>query len=319
MDRSLLVTILKCPLCGLDFVQRQDALLCGNDHSFTYQRNVIDFSTAEEINDVQKRSQESFQVEWTKYYKNLGWSLDELIDVMDSFLRCTKAMPNFFFDKIVVDAGCGNGRYINALNKLTTYPPKLIIGIELSDAVYVAAENCSTLDNVLFLKMDLNSLPKILKKPIDYIYTIGVLHHTPNAERSFYNLAECLKQDGFLSVYLYGKGNPILFRVNNFLRNRFFQKWPHKFVYYLCVLIAIPSQVFRIKFLGPWMLDFIDRFIFISPDVHNMFDAYTAGYTSFHDRKEVEQWYHSAGFDCVVESQLNHTDLYCIGRRIKAL
>ena len=62
------------------------------------------------------------------------------------------------------------------------------------------------------------------------------------------------------------------------------------------------------------MLDFVNRVIFVSPDVHNMFDAYTAGYTSFHDRDEIEDWYRSHGFDCVVESQQNHTALYCIGR-----
>ena len=110
----------------------------------------------------------------------------------------------------------------------------------------------------------------------------------------------------------------VLYRVNCFLRNRFFQKWPHKLVYYLCVLIAIPCQIFRIRFFGPWMLDLIDRLVFVSPDVHNMFDAYTAGYTSFHEREEVQEWYRANGFDCVVESQLNHTALLCIGRKIKA-
>src|SRR5436309_4875855 len=36
------------------------------------------------------------------------------------------------------------------------------------------------------------------------------------------------KNGGFLSLYLYGKGDPILYKVNSFLRNRFFQTWPHK-------------------------------------------------------------------------------------------
>src|SRR2546422_11051996 len=117
-------------------------------------------------------------------------------------------------------------------------------------------------------------------------------------------------------MFLYGKGNPILHRVNSYLRNRFFRRWSHKSVYRLCVAIAIPCQLFRIRFFGPWMLDFVTRFIYVEPSVHNMFDAYTAGYTSFHDEKEAEAWYKDAGFDCVVDEHINRTSLYCIGRRV---
>jgi SAM-dependent methyltransferase len=232
------------------------------------------------------------------------------------FLTYTRSMPNFFIKKVVIDAGCGNGRYINIVNKISSPPPDLIIGIDLSDAIYIAARNCSVFSNVVFMKMDLNFLPRILKTPVDYIYSIGVLHHTPDAEKAFYNLAKCVKKDGFISMFLYGKGNPILYKTNSYLRNSFFQKLSHREIYYLCIFISIPCQIFRIKLFGPFMLDLINRLIFISPNVHNMFDAYTAGWTSFHEKNEVEQWYQNAGFDSVVESQLNHTSLFCIGRKL---
>lgn len=316
MGRLLPTNLLRCPLCGKDFSPQADILVCTEGHSFPYKKNIIDFSSAEEIDPIQQRSKRSFGVEWTKYYANLGWSSKDLAHETEMFLTYTRAMPNFFSDNIVIDAGCGNGRYINVINRISSPPPRLIIGIDVSDSIFVAAKNCSVFNNVLFIKMNLNLLPKILKEPVDYIYSIGVLHHTPDAKESFYDLAQCVRQQGFFSLFLYGKGNPILYRVNDFLRNRFFQNWPHKLVYYLCVLIAIPCQIFRIKFFGPWMLDFIDRFIFVEPDVHNMFDAYTAGYTSFHEKSEVEEWYRTNGFDCVVESQLNHTSLFCLGRKV---
>ncbi len=315
MEKLLPTDLFKCPVCGNNFSAELDFLVCAQGHSFPWRKNVIDFSSAEEIDHIQRRSEQSFGIEWTKYYATLGWAPKELAFEKEMFLTYTRAMPNFFSNKIVIDAGCGNGRYINVINNISSPPPRLIIGIDLSDSIFVAAKNCLIFDNVVFVKMNLNLLPKILKNPVDYIYSIGVLHHTPDAKESFYNLAKCVTKQGFISLFLYGKGNPILYRVNCFLRNRFFQKWPHKLVYYLCVLIAIPCQIFRIKFFGPWMLDFIDRLIFVSPDVHNMFDAYTAGYTSFHERKEIEEWYRANGFDYVVESQWNHTALFCIGRK----
>jgi SAM-dependent methyltransferase len=316
MNDSLLTVLLRCPGCGSDLSRRADALFCINNHSFPYRDNVIDFSAAQAVNSIQERSKKSFQIEWTRYYPDLGWTPQRLPDEIDIFLTYTRAMPSFFCDGIVIDAGCGNGRYINVVNKISSPPPQLIIGVEISDSIFVAAKNCLIFDNVLFIKMDLNLLPKVLKKPVDYIYSVGVLHHTPDAEKAFYNLAKCVKKNGFFSMFLYGKGNPIQYRVNRFLRNRFFQKWPHWLVYCLCVLVAIPCQIFRIKFFGPWMSDFVTRFVFVSADVPNMFDAYTAGWTSFHEKQEVEQWYRNIGFDCVVEARLNYTSLFCIGRAI---
>jgi len=316
MDSLLVCELVKCPRCDASVSQQGDNFVCGQGHSFPYRENVIDFSAAQTLDAVQRRSEQSFQTEWTAYYPRLGWSTDELSIEKEQFLGYTRAMSNFFSDKIVIDAGCGNGRYINVLNRISSPRPKLIIGVELSDVILVAANNCASFDNVVFIKIDLNRLHQVLRKPVDYVYSIGVLHHTPNARQSFENLGKCVKKGGFFSVFLYGKGNPVLYAVNSFLRNRFFQKWPHKCVYWLCFLIAIPCQIFRIKLLGSYMADVVQRIIFVSCNVHNMFDAYTAGWTSFHEKTEVEEWYQNIGFDCVVESQLNHTSLYCIGRKI---
>ncbi len=315
MNTGLLVDILRCPHCGRDLVGSDGTLICSETHSFPYRDNVVDFSSVDQIDPLQQRSQKSFGIEWSQYYAALGWSRDEIAAETEMFLTYTRAMPNFFSNRIVVDAGCGNGRYINILNQIAIPPPELIIGIDLSESIFVAAKNCAKYANVIFIKMNLNLLDRILKKPVDYVYSIGVLHHTPDAKGAFDHLANCLKPDGFLSVYLYGKGNPLLYRVNSYLRNQFFQNWPPKLVYYLMVFIAIPGQIFRLKFIGPWLCDFFNRFVFISYDVHNMFDAYTAGYTSFHSKAEVEGWYRSNRLDCVVESQQNHTALFCIGRK----
>jgi SAM-dependent methyltransferase len=307
--------ILRCPRCGSDLNFGAGALICTEGHSFSCSENVVDFSSVDPIDPLQQRSKNSFGIEWSQYYSALGWSRDELGAETEMFLTYTRAMPNFFSSRIVVDAGCGNGRYINILNRIAVPPPKLIIGIDLSESIFVAARNCAKFDNVIFIKMNLNLIDKILREPVDYVYSIGVLHHTPDAQEAFNHLAQCLKPGGFLSVYLYGKGNPLLYRVNSYLRNQFFQNWPHQLIYYLMVLIAIPGQIFRLKFFGPWLCDFFNRFVFVSYDVHNMFDAYTAGYTSFHSKAEVEAWYRSNRLDCVVESQQNHTALFCIGRK----
>lgn len=317
MDISLLEKLLKCPLCGHELSHQDSAFSCSHNHVFRRQNNLIDFSVAASGHDqAQEWTRKSFEAEWCHYYPRLGWQSRELAREVEMFLAYTRAMPNFFYNKIVVDAGCGNGRYINVVNTMCSIRPRLVIGIELSNNALLASRNCSEFDNVVILKMNLNDLSKVLRDPVDYIYSIGVLHHTPDAAESFCNLAQCTSVNGFLSVFLYGKGNPILYKVNSYLRNKVFSKWPNKLVYWLCSVVAVPCQVFRVKLIGSWLSDLVNRFVFVSSNVHNMFDAYTAGWTSFHDKAEVEQWYRRQDYDCVVVSQNNHTSLYCIGRRL---
>jgi len=318
MDIALLEKLLKCPLCENELSYQGSVFTCRNNHSFRCQDNFIDFSVASNRNAIQECSKKSFEAEWCRYYPRLGWHSREVNHERDMFLTYTRSMPNFFYNKIVVDAGCGNGRYINVVNTMCMVRPRLLIGIELSDNAFLASKNCSEFDNIVIFKMDLNDLPKVLREHVDYIYSIGVLHHTPDAAGAFRNLAKCVRPNGFFSVFLYGKGNPVLYRVNLFLRNKLFSKWPNKLVYWICAMVSIPCQIFRVKQVGPWLSELMNRFIFVSADVHNMFDAYTAGYTSFHERGEVEQWYRDCQFDCVVSPANNYTAIFCIGRRLES-
>src|SRR5215468_11064383 len=70
--------LFKCPVCGYDLSTQPNFLVCTNGHSFPYKQNVIDFSSAEEIDHIQRRSERSFGVEWTQYYATLGWTAGEL-------------------------------------------------------------------------------------------------------------------------------------------------------------------------------------------------------------------------------------------------
>ena len=42
----------------------------------------------------------------------------------------------------------------------------------------------------------------------DYIYSIGVLHHTPDCEQAFKGLPRLLKPGGRIAIWLYSAYNP---------------------------------------------------------------------------------------------------------------
>ena len=54
----------------------------------------------------------------------------------------------------------------------------------------------------------------------------------------------------------------------------------------------------RIPLAGPLAGSTLRQLVYFSPDQHNNFDHYSAGFTSFHHRLEVLDWYR--GWDEVI-------------------
>ena len=77
--------------------------------------------------------------------------------------------------KVVLDAGCGAGRFTEVCLKMNA----TVIAIDASEAINVAKVNLKNRDSNLFLiKADVLKLP-LKTGVIDYSFSIGVLHHTP--------------------------------------------------------------------------------------------------------------------------------------------
>jgi len=53
----------------------------------------------------------------------------------------------------------------------------------------------------------------------------------------------------------------------------------------------------KIPFVGPVVYIAGRQVLFFSPDQHNNYDHYSAGFTSFHRKEEIRGWY--AGWDDV--------------------
>jgi SAM-dependent methyltransferase len=120
----------------------------------------------------------SFGRQWNRY--------DVARDQEDesTFKTKTGVMPRDLAGKLVLDAGCGGGRYA----RLAGSHGARVIAVDLSSAVAKAAELCVSLPNVLVLQADLLYLP-IALEAFDVVYSIGVLHNPPNSRRTFHAIA----------------------------------------------------------------------------------------------------------------------------------
>lgn len=102
--------------------------------------------------------------------------------------------------KWVVDAGCGSGRFAEIA---ASYGAELI-AVDLSSAVDACAENLRHLPNVHVIQADITKLP-LRPGAIDFLYSIGVLQHTPNALVSARRLVEFLAPGARFGFTIYGR------------------------------------------------------------------------------------------------------------------
>ena len=108
----------------------------------------------------------------------------------------------FFRDKIVLEGGCGKGRHTQLA---AAWGAKEVIGADLSGAVETAFAATRHLDNAHIIQADIYNLP--IKRKIDYAFSVGVLHHLPDARRGFQSLAGKVKPGGHISAWVYGAEN----------------------------------------------------------------------------------------------------------------
>jgi len=117
------------------------------------------------------------------------------------FVKKTGLKPDDLKGKLVLDVGCGMGRFA----EVATRWGARVVGIDLSAAAEVAVKNLSARDFVGF-QADVFELP-FLPETFDCIYSMGVLHHTPDCEKAFKVLPQYLKPGGTIAVWLYSGYN----------------------------------------------------------------------------------------------------------------
>jgi SAM-dependent methyltransferase len=141
-----------------------------------------------------------------------GWQWKEFVELYDEYEAqfldwIHPIQADFFRDKVVLDAGCGNGRHAFYAAK---YGAREVVGMDLSDAVDTAYENVGKMPNAHIVQGDINHPPFARAAdggPFDFIYSIGVLHHMPDPEAGFQSLVRFVRPGGAIFAWVYGREN----------------------------------------------------------------------------------------------------------------
>lgn len=228
--KTSLLEYLCCPHCKADLSFYDNSLLCNKCNRVYLIQNGVPIFTDEYLNHKVKLTAQNFAFSWETFFRT-----DKEFYKRQFFDWISPVTEDHFKGKIVFDAGCGKGRHLLMISPFV----KEAIGVDISNSVFIAHNNTKHLPNIHIIKADLNNLP--LKDEIfDYIYSIGVVHHTESPKLTTENLFKKLKPDCQLTVWVYGKENNwwIIHLVDPI--RKFISAYLHpRIIHFISILLAL--------------------------------------------------------------------------------
>jgi SAM-dependent methyltransferase len=296
--KEALLELLVCPECGSEFEVRDRAekdgeiesgeLVCEQRHRYPIVNFIPRLIGGDDY-------AEAFAVEWTTFRTA---PLDSVtgLDYLDKQLRSFLDFPIERLEgRLVLDAGAGLGRFSEiALN----YGGQ-VVAVDLTRAIDEAYRNLNHRGNIHFVQADIFKLP-FRPSTFDFVYSWGVLHHTPDPPAAFRQLPPLVKPGGKLLVFVYAKYNQPYMAVTEFYR-KFTTRIPKRLLLKLSYIAVPLYYIGKLPVIGP----FITRVLLpisVRPPTHrwrvgNTFDLYSPKYSFAYDHVEVHGWFERAGMD----------------------
>jgi SAM-dependent methyltransferase len=288
-----LLTLLRCPVCRSSLVGADGGLTCSAcGRHFPEVRGVLRFVDDGNYAD-------SFGYQWRRFQRTQLDHADRNFSEQD-FVRKTGLTPEDLKGKLVLDVGCGMGRFAEVVTRWGAR----VVGIDYSGAAEVAAKNLSDREFVAF-QADVFTLP-FAPEAFDCIYSMGVLHHTPDCEKAVKILPQYLKPDGTLAVWLYSAYNN-WYRFSDQYRKITHRMSPRALHGFFRVVVPIFYGLDRglrvVPIVGKPVAGLIHHVFPVNrhPDaetrVLDTLDWYSPQYQSKHTYEQVFRWFESCGLE----------------------
>jgi len=259
------------------------------------------------------RTRESFGYEWMRYP---GSRMED----KGLFLEETQTVPGDWDGRLVMDGGCGMGRY----SKVALSLGAEVISFDLSDSILRLIPEARENRKLHLVQGNLH-FPPFKSEVFDIVYSQGVIHHTSDTRLAFDKIASLVKKGGRLSVWVYGRpGSWSSFSTNPLKSSRIWLKkilfivwlvvWmrqmfsdalrlfttrmPVWMLYGLCYPLTVLGLIPGIKFFTfsvepKFKVRLIENFDWLAPP-----------FQTKHTKEEFREWFEAAGFE--VLSHLPH-------------
>ncbi len=251
---------------------------------------------------------DAFGYQWERANAVLKHARFSAPEVFLDFIHPVQAA--WFRDKIVLDGGCGIGRFTTAS---AAFGARLVIGVDLSTSTDVAFENTRHLPNVLIVRADILALP--LRQKINYAFSVAVLHHTADPRGAFLHMTTKVVPGGSVSAWVYGReNNGWIVHLINPMR-RVTSRIPRPALLLLAHLLAIPLTAVTRGVYGPVArrpalapiragLFYFDYMAFLAQFGYRehafiVFDHAVPAIAAYIRREDFASWFRDAGLEQV--------------------
>ena len=150
--------------------------------------------TEQNAGSLRSRTRKSFGYQWTEFGEMTA-------EFREDFLNYIHPVPpEFFPGKRGLDAGCGFGRHLYYARQFGAN----MVGLDFSRAIERARDITAPLDGVQLVQGDILR-PPFAPATFDFVYSLGVLHHTVDPEGGFQALRHLVRPGGAIFVWVYSK------------------------------------------------------------------------------------------------------------------
>jgi SAM-dependent methyltransferase len=221
-------------------------------------------------------TKESFDYQWTEINSGKHLLDDEAFrkNVKNLILQFTDLQEDWFKDKKILDAGCGQGRFSYGFAQLGS-------NLTALDQSAQAVKNTQSVvspisSNAVVQQQDL-LLPTNLNPDFDLVWSYGVLHHTGDTYKAFKNIVTLVKPNGYIFLMLYGE--PQLNNLPSFLEQYEYSRLRH----------ITANMSFKEK---------IELLLAEKPkdQLHGWFDAISPAINDTYSLEEIKTWLIAEGF-----------------------
>ncbi len=259
-------------------------------------RSLVRYLVADKITTfpMMMQTRESFNFQWGDIYEKMPdpFTLQEL---QDRVCMLTGFDKDWFYGKKVLDAGCGSGRFSQAMLSLGS----TVTSIDQSiNAIELTNKRCkSYAEHSIVLQRDLLK-PLDIDENFDLVWSFGVLHHTGNTYGALTNIEKYVKNNGYLFIMLYGE--PEITVSNNHGAFDYYYKIEN-----LRRKTCVMSYKERYEYL---------KKIFDPKELHGYFDAISPQINDTYAFYEIQTWLHNLGY-VDVKRTIDHPSHHVIARK----
>lgn len=149
---------------------------------------------------AERRTVEAFERQWRDFgdlRKIFGKSPEEMAANLVGARMGARIDAAWYPGRVVLDAGCGHGRYLHAFRSLGARVVGLDIGRGPEEVgIEAVGEELAWVQGSVLA-------PPFRAASFDLVFSDGVIHHTPDARGAFLALARLVKPGGALYIWVY--------------------------------------------------------------------------------------------------------------------